>query len=141
MTVLLDLPQRIATALSSDICQIAPYQGRQAVLGSRQFVGSLEFEDGDLDYSSARRKTVHYMVTAYIAASLGENEQAERLLVQLCHGEKSWHQLLRDSGIPGVRPLVDGLNIDRSKDDSNGRINIAVSATVDVELAAFVRKG
>ena len=69
MTVLLDLPQQIASAISSDICRIEPYQGRQATIGARQFIGSLEFHDGEMDASSARRKIVMYTVTAYISAS------------------------------------------------------------------------
>ena len=136
MTVLLDLPTRIADVLSSKVCSIEPYQGRQIVLGARQFVGSLEFHDGGLDVSAARRKTVMYTVSAYVSVSLGETEHAERLLVQLCHGTNSWHQLLRESGIVGVRPLDAGLNIERNKEDN--RLTIAVSADIEVEIAAFV---
>ena len=140
MTVLLDLPGRVASALSSPICQMEPYQGRQIVLGSREFVGSLEFHDGPFDVSAARRKLVMYTATAYVSVSLGEVVQAERLLAQLCHGEYSWHQRLRDSGIAGVRPLESGLNVTRTRDENGGRINITVSADVEVELAAFVKK-
>ena len=138
MTILLDLPQQIATALSSDICNITPYQTRQVTEGARLFVGSLEFLDGPLDTSQARRKVVAYNVTAYIAPSLGENEAAEKLLVQLCHGEKAWHQRLRNSGIRGVMPLDSGLSINRNKDE-NGRLIITVTANIVVQVAAFVQ--
>ena len=138
MTVLLDLPGQIASALSSDICNITPYPSRQVTEGDRLFVGALEFVDGPLDASAARRKTVMYSVAAYLSVSPTENEFAERLLVQLCHGERAWHQRLRFSGINGVRPLDSGLNVDRNKDENN-RLIIAVSATVTVEVAAFVR--
>ena len=139
MTRLLTLPQEIATALTSPICHLEPYQGRQPVHGTNQFVGSLEFSDGAFDTSAARRKVVTYTVTAYISGSLRENIQAEQLLVQLCHGEHSWHQLLRDSGINGVRPLDTGLTIERSS-DTNDRLIITVSADIEVEIAAFVRR-
>lgn len=138
MTVLLDLPRQIADALSSPICNIDPYQGRQPTEGARLFVGSLEFFDGPLDTSSARRKVVLYTVTAYISVSLGENVEAERLLAQLCHGENSWHQRLRLSGINGVRPLDGGISISRDK-EVNSRLVITVTADIEVEIAAFVK--
>ena len=139
MTVLLDLPTQIASAISSDICNIEPYQGRQPTEGARLFVGSLEFSDGPLDLSGARRKTVTYTVTAYIIVSSSENVFAERLLVQLCHGEKAWHQRLRASGINGVRPLDSGLTIDRNK-DANDRLVFTVYADIEIEIAAFVKQ-
>ena len=139
MTRLLTLPQQIATALSSPICHLEPYQGRQPVHGTNQFVGSLEFSDGAFDASASRRKVVTYTVTAYISGSLRENVQAEQLLAQLCHGENSWHQLLRESGIHGVMPLDSGLNIERNT-DTNERLVITVSADIDVYIPAFVKR-
>ena len=139
MTKLLTLPGEIASALSSDICNLAPYGSRQPTEGARVFVGALEFFDGPLDSSSSRRKVVTYTVSAYISVSLSENVYAEQLVAQLCHGVKSWHQLLRESGISGVRPLDGGLSIDRNK-DTNDRLIITVSADVEVEIGAFVKR-
>ena len=138
MTVLLDLPGQIAAALSSDICHIEPYQVRQNVIGVRQFVGSLEFVDGELTTKNPRSKLAGYTVTAYMNPSSEDNVQAERLLVQLCHGEKAWHQRLRASGIAGVHPIDGGLDISRSKDE-NGKISYTVSAEITVEIAAYVQ--
>ena len=137
MTVLLDLPERVATALTSPICFLEPYQGRQTVLGGERFVGSLEFDDGALELSIARRKLVVYRATAYVSVSSGENRQAERLLVQLCHGPYSWHQLWRAAAISGARPFAEGITIGRDR-ETDGRLIVSASADFEIEIAAYV---
>ena len=136
-TPLIGIAKSLASALSSEICNLTPYPSRQATEGGRLFVGSLEFTDGPLDSSAARRKAAGFNVTAHLKPSLGENEYAEQLVMRLCHGELSWFQLLRSSNIVGVRPLDSGLDISRTIDD-NGTLTITVSTTVLVEVAAIV---
>ena len=135
-TRLLTLPEEIAAALSSDICDMEPYQTRQPILGARKFIGSLEFIDGGVDTSAARRKLAIYTATAYITPSPSDNVLAEKLLVQLCHGELSWLYRIRASNIEGIRPITNGLTIVRTKDDNN-RISISVSVDIVVEIAAY----
>lgn len=136
-TPLVGIAKSLAAALSSEICNLTPYPSRQPTEGGRYFVGALEFTDGPLDTSSARRKAAGFNVTAHLKPSLGENEYAEELLMRLCHGELSWFQRLRASNIVGVRPLDSGLDISRTI-DSDGTLTITVSATIIVEVAAIV---